>query len=114
MAKLSVLPMATPMQTKGFTLAEVLVVLFIISIMTTLSLNKLPSLHFEDDIFISEYHLSLAKAMAQKDTTSVAHPLSPYLLRFNQNGTIDKAATINGYQKEMIAHLGSSYLTYED
>ena len=102
------------MPTRAFTLSEVLVVILIISIMSSLSLKKIPTLNFDEEIFISEYHLSLAKAMAKKETISLTHPFSPYPLSFNQNGTINRAVSLAGHKHELIAHLGSSYLTYEN
>lgn len=103
-----------PPITKAFTLTELVAVIFILTVLSNLMLDHVPDLSYDDEIFISEYHTSLAKAMANQETVVLENEMGLYDLRFNQNGTINEAKTMKGKKGDLIAHLGSSYLTYEN
>lgn len=104
------------MRNKGYLMVELMIAVLITSFLTIITGIKLKNYEGDDRIYMSEFLLCKAEAMAKK-TTSVLKTgtsiKSRYPVYFNKNGSINQAQTIYLKSGRMIVSLGSGYYLYE-
>ncbi len=96
------------MSTKGFTLVELLLVLFITSLSLLLAPNiKEINPRIDVELFESEVinHQFMA-ILTHKETEVNSHTLSPYPIRFSALGNVHFAQTIDFYNTKLTMSLG--------
>ncbi len=99
---------------KGFLMAELLVVIMIISFISLLYLPHYPKIELDDELFINEFHLAQAEAMAQRSDVQLNSEINTsFPITFNEAGNVNMAQTIVGKKGSIIIHLGNGYVTYE-
>lgn len=99
---------------KGFALVELLTVMMIIASMSLVSL----SFYFEPDY---EY-LSMANELVKNSTDSLINKkqteingfYTAYPIRFNINGNVNMAQTIEFDNHKVVIHLGNGYFTIDE
>ena len=92
---------------KGFTILDLLISLFIISLLTLLSLNHHSTLYLEHYYFLNEYLLIQSEVIMHKHADSYKNGIT-----FNNMGHVNLARTIMFDNHEVIIHLGNGYATY--
>lgn len=97
-------------------MAELLIAVMITSFLTVIAGVNLKNYQGDGQIYLSEFLLCKAEAMADKNTKSlksVTSVQSPYPVYFNKNGSVNQAQTIKLNPGRMIVSLGSGYYIYE-
>lgn len=94
---------------KAYSLLSMMLILMIISSFLLLSLNMFKDFDGSHLIFINNY--------LAKQTDSLVNRKENYIdgtsNRFNENGHVAKAESIELGRHKVIIHLGNGYLTYE-
>ena len=93
--------------TKGYSLLELLVCLFIISIMSYLTLRIKDISSFEHYDFLNDYLIRQSETIMNKTSDSYIYGIS-----FNEMGHVNQGRTISFDNHEVIIHLGNGYATY--
>ena len=93
---------------KGFTLLEMIIVLFILSSFMLLILSNSHSLDLSSYYFMNDYLVNQAEAI-----NSSRRKYLDYGISFNIEGHVNMARTINVGKHSIIIHLGTGYITYE-
>lgn len=95
--------------TRGFTLLEMIVVLFCVSIFMLLSLSiRIPVTKDETVIFENTYKMIQLKSMANNKTFVLKHNYRSNVLSlsFNHHGNVNQAQTITMNNQSFIVQLG--------
>lgn len=104
------------MQIRGFMMLELVVVLFISSLIMVLCLPRIIKVNYDDYLFGNEYLLKQTSSMTKKEMVQVDNKYNlkiKYPIYFNEDGNVNQAQTINGKKYNMVIHLGNGYLVYE-
>ncbi len=91
---------------KGYSILEMLAVLFIIASLSLISLRKHSHLDLEAYYYLNDYLCTQAKAMLQRQPVSYENGVS-----FNEMGHVNLGRTISFDRHEVIVHLGNGYAT---
>lgn len=97
------------MTNKGFTLIDILVVLFIVSSLSLVTISKYSAPDFLYIYLTNDILRDHVNSLVNKRESLV----NEYGYYFNENGNINKAQTIHLKNKDIILHLGNGYLVYE-
>ncbi len=98
------------MSDKGFTLIEMILSLFLMSIISALTLSYLV-IDFNDLVIPSEYHYIQSEAIAKKETQNFS--FYGQNIYFNYDGKVNQAQSISVKQKVYVIRLGFGNLRYE-
>lgn len=91
---------------KGFSMAEMLVCMLIISVFTLLSINRNTDIDLEHYTFLNKYLLEQSKAMRNRENIKVETGIY-----FNNMGHINQARTVGFNSHSVIIHLGNGYVS---
>lgn len=101
--------MALRKLTKGFTLIEMMVVLFCLSILILLPLTvKIPIFNDEILIFENTYKMIQLKSMSSYTKLTIYHNYDSNVsnLTFNHHGNVNQAQTLRIHNKIFVVQLG--------
>ena len=104
------------LHSKGYLMAEILIVMVIMMIVSILYLPRDIAFDLSDYRFISEYHLAHTLSLLEERVVNLEdlhHMNYRYPIYFSKEGNVNMAQTILGHKHQMVIHLGSGYLTYE-
>ncbi len=93
-------------------MAELLVVIVIMTFLCLLYLPRYPSVDNSDYGFIADYLLAQSEAMKEKERVDLSSELDDDIY-FSENGNVNQAKTIKGKKHTIVIHLGNGYITYE-
>jgi len=105
--------MDTQYQNKGFTLLDCLLIMFIISMISVISISHIKVLEFNEKYFISDYLTKQVDSLINKQTTYYVNKYSKYPIYFNEKGNVNMAQTVYVDNHKIIIFLGSGCLRYE-
>ena len=97
--------MGTVSSTKGFTLLEMLLSLFVITGMLLLNISRHSTLHLDHYYFASDCLYIQSQAMIERSGQYAGNNVN-----FNSMGHVDLARTIDFGQHKVIVHLGNGYV----
>lgn len=107
--------MGEPMRAKGYLMLELLIVIMIMSVLTTLFIYNFNIPDFNEYIFMSEYLKT--KTLAMREHRQIVYDQDylnhDYPIIINKSGTINQAQTIHSKNHQLKINLGSGYLVYE-
>lgn len=101
---------------KGYLMAEILIVMIIMMVVSVLYLPRDFTFDLSDYRFMNEYHLAHTKSLLEGKAVDVDnryHMDYRFPIYFSKEGNVNMAQTIIGHKHQMVIHLGSGYITYE-
>lgn len=93
---------------KGFSMLEMVLTIFIISIATTLVLNKAHHFDMSHIYYLNDYLYTQSKSLLERKTNGYKEGVW-----FNSMGRVNSAKTITIGKHKIIIHLGTGYITYD-
>lgn len=100
--------------TKGFALIELLIVMMIISSLSLISLSFYVEPDYEYLNLANELTESSADSLINKKTAEVKGFYTVYPIRFNSNGNVNMAQTLEFDGHKVVIHLGNGYFTIDE
>lgn len=101
------------MNKKAFGLASVLVVLFIVSSLSFITILNYKEVDVNKYLFINNYLYTQSKAISERSDENVECHEAGHSISFNKDGKVNMAQTVSFNNGDVVIHLGSGYITYE-
>lgn len=105
-----------PMTKKAFVLLEMVVVVFIIAIFTSISFTSFPKNDYAHYYFMDEYLKAQSEALVNNEARQLEsdydfQKVAP--IRFTADGTVNMAQTLIFDFAKVIIHLGNGSISYD-
>lgn len=100
------------MNKKAYGLVSLLVVLFIMSCVSLITIRNFHEINLDKYFFINNYLYEQSNSIANKQEINLNNKEGRSIY-FNKDGKVNMAQTIEFSNGKVTIHLGSGYLTYE-
>ena len=100
---------------KGYTLMSMMLCLFIISVMTLLTISKYTTVNKDDLFLFSDFVYYQGLSLTSSKQTDLSSDYLPFgnSIYFYSDGYVNKAKTIEIGNKKLIITLGNGYAHFE-
>ena len=97
---------------KGFALVEVLLILFVLTALSLITISGFVEFNYEHLILANEIANGKVEALVNKEERNIYY--QGELIRFNSSGNVNVARTFNFPYHKFVIHLGNGYFCLDE